>query len=387
MSELINTTNRRNDLHWQLLSTVSAAALVLVLSAPKSCAFAETGDRPTVWIELGGQLESMQGSEDIYAPPFIVRNLDLPVNSVSPTSAQQPPPRAFGGEGKLTFEPANSDWVFTAGVRYGRSNGKKTLHQQTHTQFTAKTFKYGQAYKYGTPGFHHGRFTQTVTRFNHSDTSYAETHAVVDFKAGKDVGLGLFGKGGTSVLSAGVRIAQFTRRSDVILRSLPDPYYPTKAIGQLTSAALGGRHHHSYYAHQWANRSFRGVGPSISWEGSSPFIGHADRGEVTFDWGANAAVLFGRQKVEGGFKTQGQFFYGGNKTTHYLRSTPIARSHSVVVPNVGGMVGVSVKYPNVKFSLGYRADFFFNAMDQGIDARDSKTQGLFGPFASFAVGF
>jgi len=34
---------------------------------------------------------------------------------------------------------------------------------------------------------------------------------------------------------------------------------------------------------------------------------------------------------------------------------------------------VSVKYPNAKFSFGYRADFFFGAMDTGIDARRQKT--------------
>jgi hypothetical protein len=382
MSELIENKGQ-NNLQWQLLTTVSAAALLIAVSTP---ATAQDTDRPTVWIELGGQLERLQGREDIYAAPFVLQNLDAPLNSVSPTVAQRPPRHEFGGEGKLSFQPANSDWVFTAAVRYGRSNGKKTLHQQTHTQFTAKTAKYGQPYKYGTPGVHHGHASQTVTRFNHSDTGYSETHAVIDFRAGKDVGLGLFGNDSESTLSAGLRIAQFTRRSDVIFRSLPDPYYPTKIIGQFTISALGGRSHHSYYAHQWSNRSFRGIGPSISWDGSAAMLGHRDRGEVTFDWGANAALLFGRQKVVGAHQTTGKFFYSGNKTTHYLRTPPTDRSHSVVVPNIGGFAGVSVKYPNVKFSLGYRADFFFNAMDQGIDTRRSKTQGLFGPFASFAVG-
>ena len=35
--------------------------------------------------------------------------------------------------------------------------------------------------------------------------------SIADFQAGKDVGLGMFGNGGKSVFSAGVRFAQFNR--------------------------------------------------------------------------------------------------------------------------------------------------------------------------------
>lgn len=374
MSELINTSNRCNDLRWKLLSTVSAATLAVVLGAPGSTASAQTQDRPTVWIELGGQLESLRGREETYAPPFVFTNLDAPLNSVSPTSAQQPPPRSFGGEGKLTFQPERSDWVFSAGVRYGRSNGKKTLHQQSQTQYTIKTFKYGKTYN----GKHyHGHNTYTRAVFNHSDTDYSETHAILDFKAGKDVGLGIFGKT-TSVLSGGIRIAQFEQHSDVVLRSQPAEHLVN---------------HHTYYAHLSADRSFHGIGPSISWEGSSPFLGHADSAQVSFDWGASGAILFGRQKTRGSHQTIGRLFYPGTgfnnnelKSTHYQRTIPTDRSHSVVVPNVGGLVGMSVKYPNAKFSLGYRADFFFNAMDQGIDERHSASRGFYGPFAAVSIG-
>jgi len=61
-------------------------------------------------------------------------------------------------------------------------------------------------------------------------------------------------------------------------------------------------------------------------------------------------------------------------------------SRSVIVPNLGGFAGVSVKYPNVKFSLGYRADFFFGAVDAGIDTRHAKDLGFSGPFAAISVG-
>jgi len=374
MSELAKT-NRR-DFRWELLTTASALALITHVSS--TAANAETTDRPTVWLELGGQLETVQGREDIYAAPFILRNLDMPVNAVSPTTAQHPPLHAFDGEGKLLFEPTDSDWVFSAAVRFGRSNGKKTLHQQTHTSFSAKSAKYSS------PLGLHRIFHFTPSRANHSETKNSETHVIADFVAGRDVGLGLVGKGGSSILNFGVRMAQFTRHADVIFRSQPDNYFLAKAVGKSSFAT--NRHHHSYYAHAWSGRSFHGIGPSLSWEGSAPFAGHPDAAELTFDWGANAAVLFGRQRVQGGHMTTGHYFRG-LATTHYTHTVPpIERSRSVVVPNVGGMAGISVKYPNAKFSLGYRADFFFNAMDQGLDTRDTKTQGFFGPYVNFAVG-
>jgi len=35
---------------------------------------------------------------------------------------------------------------------------------------------------------------------------------------------------------------------------------------------------------------------------------------------------------------------------------------------VGGFAGLSYNFPNAKVSLGYRADFFFGAIDGGPDA-------------------
>jgi hypothetical protein len=106
---------------------------------------------------------------------------------------------------------------------------------------------------------------------------------------------------------------------------------------------------------------------------------------VALNWGINAAAIFGRQKIEGHVEARGTYFFG-SKTTHYLRNGPISRSRSVLVPNVGGFAGVSVRYPNVKVSLGYRADFFFGAMDAGIDARHTRNVGFHGPFAKISIG-
>jgi hypothetical protein len=57
-----------------------------------------------------------------------------------------------------------------------------------------------------------------------------------------------------------------------------------------------------------------------------------------------------------------------------------------VVPNIGGFAGFSLKFPNARVSLGYRADFFFGAMDGGIDTRKTYDRNFYGPFAKISIG-
>jgi len=70
----------------------------------------------------------------------------------------------------------------------------------------------------------------------------------------------------------------------------------------------------------------------------------------------------------------------------YQHSADHDRSRSVVVPNVGGFAGLSFRYSNAKVSFGYRADFFFGAMDGGLDMARKENQGFYGPFASISIG-
>ena len=112
-------------------------------------------------------------------------------------------------------------------------------------------------------------------------------------------------------------------------------------------------------------------------------------GEITFDWGANAAVLFGRQKVRGSHLTTGAYwanFQSAPQSTYNTGRKPYARSRSVVVPNVGGFAGFSAQYSNAKLSFGYRADFFFGAMDGGLDTRKTYDRIFHGPFAKVSIG-
>ncbi|HTO41691.1 MAG TPA: hypothetical protein VL026_12005, partial [Rhizomicrobium sp.] len=219
-------------------------------------------------------------------------------------------------------------------------------------------------------------------RFEDVRTDYKESHTVLDFMVGKDVGLGLFGN---SVASVGVRYAQFSRTSTVSLSSKPD--YITKGFISTFGKYAFGHGFHNYQGEAHAERNFRGVGPSLSLTGSSPLSGNEDGG-VAFDWGVNAAMLFGRQRTTTAHNTYGRYKKAekGGPVVTYTNADSRVSTRSVTVPNLGGFAGLSMRYPNAKVSFGYRADVFFGAMDSGVDQRNSRTSAFYGPFASVSIG-
>jgi hypothetical protein len=382
MSELMNTQNTGRGFRWCLLTTVSTLALVAAVDMHDAKAAGDDGDRPTVWIEIGGQLEHVGGHGDPFTPGFVAANPNSPVlTPVSPIQAQNPPPFSFAESGKISFQPEASDWVFSAAVRYGRSSNSKLVDHQT-TGVHRK-------YRSGVPNPTHLPYTQE--NFANTKVQHKESHAVLDFSAGKDVGLGLFGRDASSIFSLGVRFAQFASKTMFDARALPDlsaKYVPS--AGAPTRAPF--LNYHSYHATGVASRSFHGIGPSLSWNGSTPFVGTPQSGELSFDWGANAAILFGKQKARVRHQETGHYvsalavFNTPPYTVTYQNAGGHDTDRSVIVPNVGGFAGASWRTENVKVSLGYRADFFFGAMDVGIDARKSATLGFYGPFASVSVG-
>ena len=371
MSELIDVQQRRASTRRQLLTTVSATTLLIAASAIDR-ALAEDAYRPTVWIELGGQFEQVSTIGEAYSPPFKSEIVQAGLPSL--LGSQRALNQSFGGEGKISFQPQNSDWVFSASVLYGRTNGHKVTHDQTRG--CPCKIVVGTHTKYITPnpGF---------KKFSDVHTSNNENHAVLDFQAGRDVGLGLFSKVIESTISFGVRFAQFESKQAATIKADPDFYFPTSLKYPVR--------HHSYAVTSRTERSFRGLGPSISWNASASMLGNPEGGELTLDWGANGAVLFGRQKTQGHHQSVATYFKSGHFIGHVttyppMRSANPARTKSVIVPNAGGFAGFSYRFPNEEFSLGYRADFFFGALDGGVDYAKSENQGFYGPFASVSVG-
>lgn len=390
MSELIKARCNDTNIRWRLLATASAIALMGAAFTAGHAKASDDADRPTVWIELGGQLSRLDEGQQTFAPIF-------PDSPARPSifSPSQPferlPSYGFDETGKLSFQPKSSDWVFSASVLYGRASSNRHEHQQTNpkTWFVYYNY-YGRVTKVESPPLA-GRFADTTVH-------NGETHLVLDFQAGKDVGLGIFGgDSGSSVLNLGVRFAQFTSRSNIALKSDPDFHFVYKYnpallnFGFTSSKRAIGQVYHSNTASLLSERSFHGIGPSLSWNGSATLVGNSQSGSVSFDGGLNVSVLFGRQRARVHHQVTGQFH--GTSYTPGLRVVAyhpvpidINRDHTIAVPNIGGFAGATWRIENFKMSAGYRADFFIGAMDNGIDAHKSQNVGFYGPFATVSIG-
>lgn len=387
MSELMTQTSEPK-FRSSLLSTVcSATFVVLVAGTP---AVAAAGDDTTVWIDIGTELNRAVGQADPYLPPFTAAatQFGLP----SPAAVQRPPRFGLGSLAKIEIDPADSPWEFSASLKYGRSSRKQYLHKELPAPFTTAN---------GDLKYIHRTIYHPQNRTADYNSKLGESHSVIDFSAGRDVGIGLFGSHSDAQLNFGVRFAQLTESSTLALRADPNPhFYP--------SVYVPGRHKYiantyafqSYRNSPTVSRSFSGIGPTLSWNESVPLAGSVDDGaEITFDWGANIALLFGRQKVTVQHHTstdlyKKQFFHTGDTSVtqygftdhHYTDSSVSVRRRSVVSPNVGAVVGLSFRFSHAKVSLGYKADFFLNAMDGGVSDPQSITRGFHGPFASMSIG-
>ena len=265
MSELINSCDNRATIRWKLLTGASALALTTYVSSG-SMARAEDTSHPLLWLELGGQFDSLTNPSEVWTPPNLPPVIDHPVTGV----LSETPRIGYDLDGKLTFRPNDSDWNFSAAIKFGKAKrGPRLAHDQSY-----QTHKTTQASKY----------VPTTYAFTNLNKVEETKHLILDFQAGKDVGLGLFGGHGDSTVNFGIRIAQFHEKSDSLM-SAQTNVPGSKYRGTILDA----------YSHEL--REFRGVGPSVDWSGSVPFAGSMQDG-LTFDWGVNAALLFGRQNTK-----------------------------------------------------------------------------------------
>lgn len=350
MSEFTNTRETRAGVRRRLLATASAFALLGVIYGADK-ARAEDGDHPLVWLELDGQYSQQENGAAAFAPPFLSAS---PFDGISHLGLEKGPLAEWDKGARLSFQPEGSDWLLSLGVRYGKSSRSDV--REGHPS-TASQTKYSKHY----------------TAYQKFSSQSSQSQFILDFRAGKDVGLGMFGHAGSSTLNIGVRFAQFNSRSNVKINSQPtntNAYHP----------------YNKFHVSFAAKRKFSGVGPSISWDASANLFGNPAAGGITLDWGANGAILFGRQQVSGHHQqTETAYNYFARQNV-YQHSTPMARSKQVIVPNLGGFAGVSWRYPNAKVSVGYRADMFFGAIDGGVDTAHRENVGFYGPFASVSVG-
>ena len=398
--------------------------------------FSDTDNgRPPLWVELGGSFSNLSDASQTFAPSFL--SVYAPNGLKSPLSVEQAPHYGFDEEAKVSFQPDSSEWVISAAIRYGRSAANAKAHQQFQNAGEPVKISPANIPPTFASFFPQGKY-QTfypTAHFKFADAlaHQSETHSIMDFEAGKDVGLGLIGPEGSSIVSVGIRLAQFTSRSDIYFNGQPDLRYPTAPItnfaGKYQFYNNTRVRFHNYSALARNEESFHGLGPKLDWNASTSVSGNEADGEITVDWGANFAVLFGRQRAQGshqstvrsyylknwsrdfsGLATNGRFkkvvpgrfvnyqlcscgaLPGGPldgkvpPTNHHTNMAAHNRSRMVAVPNLGGFIGLSMKYRNAKVSFGYRADEFFGAMDGGIDTQKSENRGFFGPYAKISIG-
>ena len=401
----------RRDIRWQLLVEVSAGELLA--SAYGAETADSDSDRPVLWIELGGQLDSLGSPQEKFSPPFMASITQA--NQLSTLNVQQQPAFAFDAQGKISLQPDGSDWVFSASVQYGRSAANKHHHQQTNNQIIPVHYTFPKYKNDSLYPIHHVKFADGQSRLT-------ERHTLLEFEVGKDVGLGMFGIRGSSVVSAGVRIAQLQSGSQVDLRAEPDVHYTPAA--PITSRAAFQAFKtqnilfHDYHGSATFERDFHGIGPSLSWNASAPVVGNDDSGELALDWGLKGAVLFGRQTVRGRHQTTSKAYalnqlYSGFRvgqireinfgntafqcgsglaglpcppTSTSRTSKDIRRSRGVTVPDLGASIGMSYRYRDAKINFGYQAEILFGVIDGGIDAPKSENRIYNGPFASVSIG-
>jgi hypothetical protein len=350
-------------------------------------ASSDDADHPSVWIELGGQLERNDGGQDAFLPPFTrLSPTPTPYSPISPAQAQRPTAQSYGAEGKISFEPGGDGWIFSAAVRYGRSATSRDIHQQSMSQ----TPNINHSFTFGSYVFTFPSYS-SYPKFANFLVKNRESHAIVDFKVGRDVGVGLFGREGSAKFDVGVRFAQFSSKSSVNMIVRPEVHFTRVELfpGKYSTHPI----HDDFMATANNDRNFHGVGPSISFDGSAALFGSSDTASIGIDWGLNAAVLFGRQKASGNQSTTKrhyEFFVTTSATAGpppvYQHSTSHNRTRAVTVPNIGGFAGISFRYPNAKMSFGYRADFFFGAIDGGVETRHTVDRNFYGPFATISVG-
>ena len=287
-----------------------------------------------------------------------------------------------------------------AGIRYGRSFHSKHSHKSqiagTKTQFEVFGNYFSCAYLnvfaaynpvYGQyiSQCYHGKAKEFVDSTDKS----SEQHMMLDFMLGKDVGIGTFNEKGTSVVSAGVRLAQFRSSSELQLGA--DPVYHLVAN-------TPQKYHDVYEFASNETRSFHGLGPEVSWDASQELLGNDANGANSLDWGVNLGVLFGKRnaslhhtvnhcrvgwKEQCGGEAEG---IGYDLPSIVEPADDVNRSSMVSVPNIGGYIGASMKYRNGKVSLGYRADTFFNAIDGGEETAKSYNRGFYGPYLNVSLG-
>jgi hypothetical protein len=212
---------------------------------------------------------------------------------------------------------------------------------------------------------------------------------IADFQVGRDVGIGLFGRGTDTVISFGARYAQMNAASKGHSYANPQASFSQFAVtfGTFHKYAIKIPNQRSA-AFMERTDNLHAIGPSLSMKNTTGLLGMPEEGQLALDWGVNAALLFGRQRAKTSHHSSVRYFGSVDALPTVHIHTPVNRTRSrmVTIPNIGGFAALSYRFTNAKISAGYRADFFFGAKDSGLETRTTTDVGFHGPFAAISFG-
>ncbi len=124
------------------------------------------GKKPLFWLTMGGNFNAVLDAKNKpyafdytrpggvslsgsgfsgVAPPgdMTMGELIAAAGLPTPKSVQNTPQSGFDWDGRLTFQPEDSDWVLKAGIRYGRSSKNAFAHKTLAGQTRSAVIKYG----------------------------------------------------------------------------------------------------------------------------------------------------------------------------------------------------------------------------------------------------
>jgi len=346
-------------------------------------------------VELSGMVQHQDAPYETLAPALVS---SFP-SALDPTRSQH---RDLDwGDGRalrLTYRPEGSVWNIAAAFRYGRTNnGLTRIHsEEVAGEKVCGFLSDGFVGYFCDPSDPRYQAGVVKTGINWSDSSarQSEQHLIAEFSVGRDVGLGLFASGKSSV-AAGLRYAHFESKTDISMDGIPDWYLPegwVKYTPGYGPAQYASTHHH-YRASLNADREFSGTGPTLKWEAAQPLVGGEASGHVDLDWSIAGGVLFGKQKATvSGSEAAGSLKVQYGQGSEYWPSIPsvpvrMERSKSVSVPVINLSLGVSYEIQRVKVGAGYRWDRYFNVLDVGYAEHKNVDRTMDGPYFKVAVGF
>jgi iron complex outermembrane receptor protein len=340
---------------------------------------AQPGGAYPFTVEIGGGAARYSGDVENYAPEW----LELYSDEFPGPLAIDDEELDWGDTREVTLAyTLPSDWRVSAAYRVGKTNGgDRKAGYEFVPGGSVPSLLGGWLYNTSPPNHWIGTVTDQ------------EQYEVIDFMVGKELGLGLLGEDATSVVSAGVRYADFRSASQVEMDGVPDRYSPEEfsATGKY---GLPTRHWDAFTYALDSERSFEGVGPFLSWDASLRLFGDDVQGRADLDWSVGGGVLFGKQTVDSQEDRLARYFILDTATGgQFASSTPIDdvvprhRSEKVTVPNVSLSLGVSYAIDRVKVSTGYAYDRFFDVIDGGYEEAQQFDRTIHGPYLKLSLGF